>query len=496
MLTHSSELMTGPAKESGILVIQAFKQLSKTLSTRMAQRERLQSAAGISSRYPCSPAQGSESAVAVLNDTDIMTPQTLAGVIKACRKSKYVLCEASRLFEQKPERGLAYLQSIGALPKPLTADSVAMFLRVAQDLPKECVGSYLGELGAPDEHTAAAGGLSHESKGRNFHSLVLRKYVESFSFEGMPLLDCLRIFLSAFRLPGEAQQIDRILVAFSEYCHAYSVDSTSGILENSEVTYLLSFSIIMLNTDRHNPNIRDDRRMTMEQFVRNNTNYGRDVNQTVPIVREYLEKIFASIDSCPIRTERNSVISSFITSEEWMDLQMQATADPHRTIFVTTRDDASFVGAFLQRRLPTAHSVDMSADGSTESARSSAADSACSTGAECASRCLRSAAASRQVDAAFVTQRLLTAKKESTSFLNPLELSIAVRGMDWLLDEDLMGCVLEKPLASEHLRPYPPLPADAQHSAPGRVFRPGAARPRPKPAAQAWTAAAPARYLK
>ena len=41
----------------------------------------------------------------------------------------------------------------------------------------------------------------------------------------------------------------------------------SGLLENPEVTYLLTFSIIMLNTDRHNPNIRSDRRMTLVPFL-------------------------------------------------------------------------------------------------------------------------------------------------------------------------------------------------------------------------------------
>ena len=114
----------------------------------------------------------------------------------------------------------------------------------------------------------------------------------------------MRIFLSAFRLPGEAQQIDRILVSFSE--HAYNncievgdgsaiphfvcltnfvMQGQSGLLENAEVTYLLTFAIIMLNTDRHNPNVRADRKMTLEQFIKYNTNYGSDVQQTRDIPR-------------------------------------------------------------------------------------------------------------------------------------------------------------------------------------------------------------------
>jgi Sec7-like guanine-nucleotide exchange factor len=41
----------------------------------------------------------------------------------------------------------------------------------------------------------------------------------------------------------------------------------------------------MLNTDRHNPNVRADRKMTLEQFIKYNTNYGSDVNQTRDLPR-------------------------------------------------------------------------------------------------------------------------------------------------------------------------------------------------------------------
>lgn len=44
-----------------------------------------------------------------------------------------------------------------------------------------------------------------------FHAEVLEAFVDSFDFRGQGLLASLRMFLEAFRLPGEAQQIDRIL---------------------------------------------------------------------------------------------------------------------------------------------------------------------------------------------------------------------------------------------------------------------------------------------
>ena len=93
------------------------------------------------------------------------------------------------------------------------------------------------------------------------------------------------MFLAAFRLPGEAQQIDRILQAFSESCGLQCEESQSGNLrlfstdpkKASDAAYLLSFSIIMLNTDLHNENIRPDRKMKADDFVKNNTDYGRDI---------------------------------------------------------------------------------------------------------------------------------------------------------------------------------------------------------------------------
>jgi guanine nucleotide exchange protein RalF len=40
---------------------------------------------------------------------------------------------------------------------------------------------------------------------------VLKCFGDSFDFQGQPLVVALRMFLSAFRLPGEAQQIDRVV---------------------------------------------------------------------------------------------------------------------------------------------------------------------------------------------------------------------------------------------------------------------------------------------
>ena len=48
---------------------------------------------------------------------------------------------------------------------------------------------------------------------------VMHAYVDSEQFSGMRIDDALRSLLSYFRLPGEAQKIDRIMEKFAErYC--------------------------------------------------------------------------------------------------------------------------------------------------------------------------------------------------------------------------------------------------------------------------------------
>ena len=77
----------------------------------------------------------------------------------------------------------------------------------------------------------------------------MNEFVECFSFEYMNLVDALRTFLSSFRLPGEAQSIDRIME-----CFAKRYMNTAAVKEiyDFDSCYILCYSIIMLSTDIHN----------------------------------------------------------------------------------------------------------------------------------------------------------------------------------------------------------------------------------------------------
>ena len=61
-----------------------------------------------------------------------------------------------------------------------------------------------------------------------------------------------RRFLSGFRLPGEAQKIDRLMEKFAERY----VSCNQEAFKSADVAYVLAYSVVMLNTDAHNPQAR------------------------------------------------------------------------------------------------------------------------------------------------------------------------------------------------------------------------------------------------
>lgn len=58
----------------------------------------------------------------------------------------------------------------------------------------------------------------------------------------------IRMYLESFRLPGEAQKINRIMETFGKRYHEQCPD----LFHNTDVVYVLGYSVIMLNTDQHN----------------------------------------------------------------------------------------------------------------------------------------------------------------------------------------------------------------------------------------------------
>ena len=78
-----------------------------------------------------------------------------------------------------------------------------------------------------------------------------------------------------FRLPGEAQKIDRLVTAFAQ---CYWEDNPTKF-RDSDVVMILAYSTILLNSDAHNPNVTPQNKMTLPQFLNNN----RDIDHGKPL---------------------------------------------------------------------------------------------------------------------------------------------------------------------------------------------------------------------
>lgn len=103
----------------------------------------------------------------------------------------------------------------------------------------------------------------------------------------------LRRLLMRFKLPGEAQKIDRLLECFAQCYHR----TNPTVFQSKDLVYVLSFSMVLLNTDLHNPN--NPRRMSKDAFITNN----RAVEGGAAISTELLASIYDAIAANELMTE-------------------------------------------------------------------------------------------------------------------------------------------------------------------------------------------------
>lgn len=101
-----------------------------------------------------------------------------------------------------------------------------------------------------------------------FSLIIHRCFSQELDLSGMQVDVALRKFQAYFRMPGEAQKIERLMEVFSQrYCQC-NPDVISR-LRSADTVFVLAFAIIMLNTDLHTPNLKPERRMRLEDFIKN-----------------------------------------------------------------------------------------------------------------------------------------------------------------------------------------------------------------------------------
>ncbi|CAF2166446.1 unnamed protein product [Brassica napus] len=211
------------------------------------------------------------------------------------RKSKHIkkrLMVGADHFNNDPKKGLQQLQALHLLPEELDPKSVACFFRYTCGLDKNLIGDFLG---------------NHDQ----FCVQVLHEFAKTFDFQNMNLDNALRLFVGTFRLPGESQKIQRVLEAFSERYY----EQSPQILIDKDAALLLSYSIILLNTDHHNTQVK--KKMTEEDFIRNN----RCINGGADLPREYLSELYHSICDSEIQMIPDQGTGfQMMTSSRWISV--------------------------------------------------------------------------------------------------------------------------------------------------------------------------------
>lgn len=183
------------------------------------------------------------------------------------KTKKKLLITGTEQFNQKPKKGIQFLQEKGLLSNPIDNNQVAQWLRENPRLDKKMIGEYISDR-------------------KNME--LLDSFVNTFTFQGLRIDEALRLYLEAFRLPGEAPVIQRLLETFTDNWHKVN---GSPFMTN-DAGFALAYAVIMLNTDQHNHNVRKQNiPMTIEQFKKNL----KGVNGNKDFDQDMLEDIYNAI---------------------------------------------------------------------------------------------------------------------------------------------------------------------------------------------------------
>jgi Sec7 domain/PH domain len=210
-------------------------------------------------------------------------------------KLALILKEAIYLFNLKPNLAKEFLISkrvISDSPSEF-ADFIFTHSNGQSKLSKRRIGEFVGN-------------------SNQFNQDVLNCFLSKFDFTNMALDEAIRSLVRQFRLPGEAQQIDRILEKFSKLYYIQNTaiagkkGAASTAIKSADVAYILSFSILMLNTDLHNPSVAMKNKMTVQEFIRNN----RGINGGLDVPAEHLESLYLRIKNDEIKMDMADMLES------------------------------------------------------------------------------------------------------------------------------------------------------------------------------------------
>ena len=158
-----------------------------------------------------------------------------------------------------------------------------------------------------------------------FSNMILKEYSKTYNFKGFDIIKAMNLFISTFRLMGEAYNIYNFICAFASRYYEENKEifeknklnkNNNSIFFNSEEEVTsFAYSIMILNTDLHNPNVIN--KMTVEEFIKNNKSSG--LFKEVP--EDYFKKIYKELYECELKKayQRNNNYSKDL--EIYLNLQ-------------------------------------------------------------------------------------------------------------------------------------------------------------------------------
>ncbi|KAJ7404850.1 IQ motif and SEC7 domain-containing protein 3 [Pitangus sulphuratus] len=268
------------------------------------------------------------------------------------------------LFNINPDKGIQFLISRGFIPD--TPIGVAHFLLQRKGLSRQMIGEFLG------------------NSKKQFNRDVLDCVVDEMDFSGMELDEALRKFQAHIRVQGEAQKVERLIEAFRRvamegllkcgvlcatvayeprlcqmyggmkgtkgqseasadmsaskgfpvHCQRYCMCNPDVVQQfhNPDTIFILAFAIILLNTDMYSPNIKPDRKMMLEDFIRNL----RGVDDGADIPRDLVVGIYERIQQKELKSNEDHV--TYVTKVEKSIVGMKTVLSvPHRRLVCCSR---------------------------------------------------------------------------------------------------------------------------------------------------------------
>lgn len=252
--------------------------------------------------------------------------------LRSQRRRKRIVIQGTQKFNEDPKAGIAYLSAHGIIENPDDPAQVARFLKGTSRVSKLILGEYISK--------------------RNNEEL-LDAFVDLFDFAGKNVVEALRELLGAFRLPGESALIERIVTTFSD---KYVQKAQPEGIADQDSLFILTYGIIMLNTELYNPNVKSQNRMSCPDFARNL----RGVNAGGDFAPELLQEIYDSI-------KQNEIIlpdeheNKHAFDYAWKELLLKSSSAEELVVGDTNMYDAEMFEATWKPVVATLSYVFMSA---------------------------------------------------------------------------------------------------------------------------------------